>query len=589
MKRHNLLPLLGVFLLGVSGCVQATRTARVSSDWSRGLLLGNSTTADTLAMGLSPTEDLLLTVWPARAGSATEETLHLLALDTTSGSAAMEQDLPTPGGNPRAPMLIPLEKSGFHLLWLDGPYTERALYHTLLGPDGAPLGDASRISPRGLQIVDVRADPLPDGGLMILWTTQPGTSPFRLDLYLSRLDAEGQPLSSPSPLLSGVLQADVAVDAQGTVHLAWLDQTSIRRYPIRYAAIQPDATTISTFIDVTDVFLRDTQTGRDIDGPFLGIEQDKVYISWVWETRRGEQVGFVSVEDKRPSELHPLYLSPSFPPPCEPVEDVLALTCLAPALPSITGSASVHQVSVTSLSQQKQTLLALSLQARTRSRAILQPVLAVLEDGRLLGYTPVAWTGKPSVGISVAADGAGDIYMCWSDTSGIAGSHPVYLATTSPAMQATFNQLTAADVLTSLIDAGQRAVQGVVFLPLVALWGILPLVWLLIGLRLSGGDPRVNVARLILMLAVGLHCVSKYLITADLLFYLPRLAYAPPWLAPFLVYLTPIATVIVGIALIRLFYIRSRTDEFSPFLAYLFVAIIDIVISTGLYGLALSE
>lgn len=576
-------------LLGVTGCVQSTHTALISADWSRGAWLGNSASADTPAMALSPGKDLLFLVWPAQAESESVETLRLVALDTASGVVASEQAMSTPSGHPRVPVLIPAGQDGFHLLWLDGLYTERAIYHTSLGPDGAPVGETSRISPSDLQVIDIQVALLPDGGLMVLWTSQPSASPFRLDLYLLRLDAEGQPLS-PSLLLSDVLSADMAVDSQGTIHLAWLEQATIRRYLIRYAELQPDDTVISAPRDVAPVFLRDTQTGRDIHGPILALEQDGIYFTWVWATQGGERLAFVFAEGGEilDSESQPVYLSPSFPPACTSVEGVSGLTCLASPLLDIMGSASVYQVSAAKPNQREQTVLALSLWERTRNRETLQPALAILDGGQLLGHTVAAWTSRPSVGVAAVADDAGNLYVGWVDATG-ADEHPVYLTTTSTAMRPALNRLTATDVLASLIDAGHRIVQGVIFVPWAAMWGVLPLVWLLIALRRSGGDPRGRTARWILLIAVGLHWAGKYLITHDLLSSLPRLAFTPPVLVPLLVYLTPVATVTLGMALTRILYIRRRPDELSPMLAYLFVALTDVIISISLYGLAFTE
>jgi hypothetical protein len=591
-RRTRLLLLLTLVALplGIAGCVQSTRTALISADWSRGAWLGNSTSADTPAMALSPGEDLLLLVWPAQAESESVETLRLLALDTTSGVVASEQDVSTPSSHPRVPVLIPAGQDSFHLLWLDGLYTERAIYHTFLGPDGAPVGKTSRISPSDLQVIDMRAALLPDGGLMVLWTSQPSASPFRLDLYLLRLDAEGQPLS-PSLLLSEVLSADMAVDSQGTIHLAWLEQATIRRYLVRYAELQPDDTVVSASRDVATIFLRDTQTGRDINGPILALERDNIYFTWVWATQGGERLAFVFAEGGEipDSEPQPVYLSPSFPPACMPVEGVPGLTCMASPLLDIMGSALVHQVSVAKPNQQGQTVLALSLWERTRNRETLQPALAILDGGRLLGHTVAAWTSRPSVGVAAVADDAGNLYVGWVDATGVPDEHPVYLTTTSTAMRPALNRLTAMDVLASFIDAGHRMVQGVIFVPWAAMWGVLPLAWLLVALRRSGGDPRGRTACWILLIAVGLHWAGKYLLTHDLLSSLPRLAFAPPVLVPLLVYLTPVATVTLGMALTRLLYIRRRPDEFSPMLAYLFVALTDVIISTSLYGLAFTE
>ncbi len=583
-KQHTIWLLTLLLLVGLTGCAQSTRTARISADWSRGVQIGISTSGGRPALALSAEENLLLAAWPAQPDPDGPRVLHLLALDTASGEVTAERDLPISSCDPLAPALTPARGGGFHLTWLEGPYSQRGLYHRLLAPTGDPAGPVSRISPSGQQVLEAQVASLPDGGLAVLWTTRSGPA-------LLLLDESGHPRGVPL-LLPGALSAGMAVDEQGNVHLAWLTQESATHYPIHYGLLLPDALSLPASRTVAIVLLSPSQTADDIDGPVVAVEQDGVYVAWsrMAQTMGGqaEQAAFVFVSGETAGELQPLAFPSSFPPAYAPVEGIPGLNYLAPPTRTGLGNGSVRRAPVALPGQGERTLLALSLEGQTRSKDILQPALAVLDDGEVQGYTVVAWTDHPSIGIAAVSDPAGNLYVAWSDITGIPSEHPVYLATTASGPRSTFDHLSPMDVLASLLDAAQRAVQGLAFIITGTFWLMLPLAWLFAALWLGGGELGNRAARLVLLVAAMLHWASKFFLTPDLLTMLPRLAYAPPALAPLIVVLTPLLTVTLGLLVARLFYLRRR-DEVSPLIAYLFVAATDLTISLALIGLANTE
>jgi hypothetical protein len=254
----------------------------------------------------------------------------------------------------------------------------------------------------------------------------------------------------------------------------------------------------------------------------------------------------------------------------------------------MTGRASVHDAPSVVHGRPNQTLLAINLQLQTRSQEVLQPALAVLEDGELRGHSVIAWTDFSSVAIAGVTGEAGELYVAWLDAIGSTTDHPIYLSTTSDVLLPVFDRLTTADLLNRLYDSVQRMIQGVVLLPLGAMWMILSFIWLFVALWFGGGNVQGRFGIVVFLVAVVLHWISKYLITPDLLTLLPRLSYASPSLVPLFTYGVPAVTVAVGVVIALLFYVRPR-GEFSPLVAYVIVALIDLFISLSIHGLAYTE
>lgn len=577
-------PFLLVLLL-VTACAPPTHTDRVSADWSRGVRLGTSLTSDTPALALQPEHDRLFLVWPALLESTGQEVLHVVGLDLTSGAIVEEHDLEAPGGNPRLPALLPAADNGFHLLWLDGPYTERDLYHLLLDEHGVPNSAPYSLSPPRQQVLDTQAISLEDGGIAVYWTTRSGLS-------LLRLNGEGQSQSAPL-LLPGISSPGMAADTQGRIHLAWLEPASLVRYLVRYTVLEPGTNAFPVPQTITTLILSPDQTLDDISGPVVAMEGDGIYIFWtrllstMMDT--SEIASFTFIADGITMDPTILSLSSFLPPPYQPVTDVAGLSLLAPPIEQTMGRADVHDAPIIVPGRPEQTLIAVSLELQTRSRESLQPTLVVLEDGEVKGYSVVAWTNFSSVAVSGASGETGELYAAWVDAIGIPTEHPVYLSTTSDALMPVFNRLTTADLLNRLSINVQRMIQGVVILPLGAMWMVLPFIWLFVALWFGGGNVQGRFAAIALLVAIILHWISKYVVTPSLLVLLPRLGYAPPNLVPLITYLVPAVTVGIGVVVSLLFYVRPRRGEFSPLVAYVIVAMTDLLLSLSIHGLAYTE
>lgn len=608
---------LALLMLALSGCVQRSHTPRVAADWSRGALLGISSGTDQPAMALTADSGRLLIAWPARSSANSPEVIHTRLLDTISGEVVSEHDLPAPSGDPRMPILSPAGAEGFHLLWLEGPYTQRVLNHVLLTPDGAPAGPTVQLSEPGRQVLQARAAALPDGGMAVLWTSA-------TDLSMRRIDVVGTPQGEPLHL-PNVLYADVAADSHGTIHLAWLGQASPVRFPL-YTAVLDSDLSVSHVYTLTSIVIDDFQLIEDdIGGPVLAPAQEGLYVVWwtAYDWGLGQNQGiagarlhipparrnveetsrviFALVTEETVGDPQSPFFPSTFPPVYEPVEGVTGLSELAPSPSDIStaplpgalsadsrAGALVYQVPTIVRGSVDQARLVFSLQVRTRSRVQLQPSLAILDQGRMVGYAVVGWTEKPTTAVSAVADSSGSFYVSWVDSTGIVDQHPIYLATTSERLRPVLNRLTAADILAILGEVSDRAIRGFVFLLIVAPVLIVPLVWFLLMLWLGGGELSGRGGVVVLLVALGLHLAGKYLITGQLLSSLPLLGYLPSNIVPLLIYLTPVVTLGIGWGLAWLIYSRRHRSG-SPMPMYLIAGCADLVLSLSLYGLGSFE
>lgn len=577
----SLVLVLGILLL--SGCAQSTHTSRMSQDWSRGLLLDAASTSDRPAIVLSSAGERLLLAWIIRPEPGQPEALQIMALDTASGQVIDRWVIPAPAGFPTDLELVAAEEAEqVHLFWLDGPYRQRALFHLLLEPTGEPVGEPTRLSPTGQQVLSAHSAPLPNGSLMILWTTWSGLS-------LLQMDSQGR-FSGPPLLQPDVLSAGMAVDSQGLVHLAWIEPISNMRLNVRYAITPPDSLSMLDSRIVTSILLTRDQTQQDIGGPLVATDESFSYVIWARTTQTllgtTEGIHYVAIGDGGIQEPQTLSFPREFPPVYTSTQQVAGLSYLAVPFQSKTRGASVYRVPQIISGRQEQCLLALSLQCETRNQSELQPTLAVIDGGQVLGYSVAGWTNRPSVGVSAVANGQGDLYLAWVDSIGQLDEYPVYLTTTSAELERIFNRLTVADVLAGLRENSIRFLQGLTFFPLALLWIVLPMGWLFVALWWHHGDLGIRASRLAMAVAAILHLGSKYLLTADLLVLIPHLAFVPTDMATALIYGLPLATGAVGLLLTYLLYIRPQGRDWTPVPAYLIFAACDMFITLGIHGIA---
>jgi hypothetical protein len=232
-------------------------------------------------------------------------------------------------------------------------------------------------------------------------------------------------------------------------------------------------------------------------------------------------------------------------------------------------------------------VLASSALYATRNRQGFQPTLFYLREGEPRGYQALTWTDATSLHPAVAGDAEGRLYVAWADALGESFHYPIYLATTRITLRESWQSLTPTDYGVILGDFVNRVASGIILVPLTSMWLLLPLPWLLIVL--AYGHPQGRGARRALLVALFIYLGAKYLLTSQVLTYLPGLAYLPPAESWLWIHLTPLLTLLVSVTLGRLLARRMGDGEFSVMRAYLLVSLIDWVLSNVIYAIGYFE
>jgi hypothetical protein len=288
------------------------------------------------------------------------------------------------------------------------------------------------------------------------------------------------------------------------------------------------------------------------------------------------------------NEVEPLTHNADFPPSTTRVTGYFAYQHLVASSSNRGNPLNVYQMPTTIHTQEEETVLALSIQYATRTRAEYQPTLVYLQNGEPLGYQALTWTDHPSVSPGVATDANHNLYAAWIDTTGAAFHYPIYLASTAPALRASWQRLTLADYATVAWDYINRIASGVVLFPFVVMWFFLPIAWLVFRLA-RGGDGYGRAGQRLLLSTLWFYWAAKYFLTFQILTYVPGLRYVTSNTGIVLIFCVPLLTLAFGVIVGGLLTIRWTNKGFSVMRMFLAVAAVDALLSLGVYAVGYFE
>ncbi|MFP4343860.1 MAG: hypothetical protein ACLFU8_04105 [Anaerolineales bacterium] len=575
--------LLLAALLLLSGCDARVHTDRISDVWGRGRLLGRASGATAVGLGPFPDGEHVAVAWIERLEESAEEALHLLILE--AGGEVVVDEFVAPVALPGADVsLLVGDGDTLHLLWTSGRKGERALWHLqlpdVLGLDAAALEALQpvEITPAERSVAGYEAAWHPDRGLVVLWQDARG------ELLLWRGDESVL-------LLDQVLALDFQLDAAGLGHVAWSTRLEGARGAIYQAFLDTETGSLSEPREVmAQVFGGRNPSLESVGGPTLILEEGEIYVSWTQLAMMGNQSQqqlFTVVlpawgEAGEPSPPLFVGLSPRFPPPLQPLEGPFPYRALANTEENVMRSTSVGRAPHALRGQHAEAVVAVSALYRTRSREEFQPTLIYLRDGEVLGYEPAVWTSQLSLNPVVRADEDQNLYLAWVDAVGGSYRYPLYLATTNPSLQATWDQLVEQDLLVILGDWLNRIAGGVFIGTFLTIWLMVPLPWLIFSL--ATGSAYGNRARVAFLVGLLIYWSSKYYLGSVVLTYIPGLYWLSPGWAGALVHGLPLAILFVALVLVRLLFIR-RDREFDLVRVFGTVVIIDWVLSNLVYAI----
>jgi hypothetical protein len=562
--------LLGGGLL-LTGCnTSLARTPRLSEAWSKGLPLGLASLNNRTGLAVEEGGGVCA-VWVDL-----ERDLRFVRLDDRA-HVEVDRALALETNRPQQPLLV-LDGGGqLHLTWLDTGGDGLQLFYARLSPGGEALQNATALSSSSLEAgrTAMVVDPL-GGTVEVFWSD---TSPSRAGLYHAALDGAGSVVLPQELLIPDGLWPAAQVDGQGFVHLAWQTKDLTGATSYHYAVYDPQGRALGPGMMVIEPGLepgllgRPTARGR-FDGPWLGLEDDLVYLSWVLEVR--EQ-----------GTLSALTFDRAFPQPAlhRPVPE----GAFTYPLPQVTAPP-VHvqgaDPTVTSDPQflpgqpGSQRLAIYTLAQGPRNLEMLQSGVVELQGGQIEGKEVVSATPGASLKPAVAADGQGHLHLVWIDTAGF-NRYQVIYASTAPQVQEVLNRVTAGEVLDSVLSIGMGAISLVALAPLALLWVLPPFVMLVIY-TMATQQSSLEDRRSVVMLAVVILVQTVIQVGAMAVVTEGALGSMMPGALRELGWLIPLLT--SGLAVGAMLLFLRRTDGRTIFVGFLVFSGVNVLLLALVYS-----
>ena len=572
-----------------------------SADWSRSLPLGENVKGS-IGLSVDGSGQRTHMIWPYEDESGKHFRYQQV---NEQGEATLSATLDFPG-HIRTPRLLPAGEETLHLLWasrLQGG-ANWELWHVLLGADGRPAGEVSKLSPDGEKVGKFVAAADHSGGAVVAWDRA-----SRGGLVMSRLDQRGAALSEAIVVAPDGERPTLNVDTSGRAHLAWLHDRSFY-----YSALPLEALAAVPATEVVDFDRWDTlnTTGDSLEGPELGYANGWVYIfsSIVshTDTEAGTGVAeYVAFPADSPSSLMPerLWALPVNDQPYETFESSFALSQLSRPLTiyeaaeeygqeidymsdlagdwvQLAGAASAYMLSPSAMIGAGDELaVAMAISQDDGSDSRLQIATLLFDEGRYLGYSIAVRTAALSDDPVMAVDESGDLHLAWREGArGIGVSY----ATTAPPARALLDRLTISDFTYLVLQGGLDSLVSVMLIPLASWWIVPGLLLMALYARFRHQETVAEPAAWIpLVVAVAIYLVMKLLFLPTMTTYVPFSAWlqVPPGLElPFRLGVPLIILLVAALAAnkVRLSYSSSAV------LFYVALALTDATLTLAVYG-----
>jgi hypothetical protein len=484
----------------------------------------------------------------------------------------MEKDLDSPLSDPHKPQLLLDKRGNMHLALLAREDGVKSLFHLLLG-DGEARSEPIRLSLPGEGVESYQMCLGQEGRVEVFWSDEKS-------IYHLRLDERGDVISSSVLIVPQGTDPSAQVDRSGTIHLAWVQETSSQGQTLHYAAFQ-----VPEPVQGTRLARSGKVPTAALYGPVLGLDMDNVYIIWALEQRAGLEVGTAQA----------FYVS--FPlgsgqAPLSPTRINIGNSDFV-TMPSVAGGqrdevAATFNVYVSSgfKASFEQSKMVEMGPVSVGFRPEMQLATAVFAEGKMRGYQLAAKTDSASLRPNLQADAASNLYLTWLDTAGF-GRYDVYYASTSPEAKARLDRTRAKDVLSKAADLTFGMLSGLALLPLVVLWIFLPMLSLVLFYVFTGGAEELELRRVkvALGIAIALYMGAKLVTLPSSLLYTLFLGQMSPLLSSVLVSGVPLLILALAVAAIIVY--QRRAERATLFPAFLIFVATDALLSLLIYAPAI--
>ena len=575
-RRAVFVPMILLLALCVTACEAGTRkTPKAVSDWSRGEQVAVSAVNQPLSVIAADDQIHILMV--AEEANA----LHYVRLGA-SGEIMVSQDLDVGGAHPSDVQLLLSLDGSLLALWSDNPDIPRALFMVSFDRDGQLLSSPTQVSIEGESVAGFAVARNLDGSHEVFWATE---IPTEGGIYRLGLTVDGQTSSANRLLIENGSDPSLQVDADGMIHLAWVEEERLGLQDIYYAVFNPLTSTLSP---KTRAGSYRSSTGLVAYPPVVGLDEKMVYLFWSLERRGGGLTGagtaetfFVSFpldqaayQEPRqvtiPSSARPEYASASGRLPYQELASAKA------------GWPTSLLYMPSSLSGQEDELgVYLVAEVATRTQSDREVVWAIFSDGEFKGYqlpTKVGSALRPTGVI----DSSGNVHLCWLRTAGF-GRYEVYYASTSETVKASLDRVTIQDRAAAFLDTAWALAPALGFFPpVLLLWSFASLAWVVIFyfVRTEGGLDR-RPAQVAFVVSILLYLFSKLFLMPGVLFYAPLLDRLPESLQFVAVLGTPLFTLLAALGAVWIYF--RRTPYRSLFAAWVIFVLTDSLLSLFIY------
>ena len=572
-----------------------------SDDWSRSLPLGQDVSG---SIGLSVDEQRQRVHMIWRYDDEAGQRFRYVQLDQ-QGETIAGNDLDFPG-HIRTPRLLPAGEETLHLVWasrlVGGANWE--LWHILLGPDGRPTGEPSKLSPDGSKVGRFVVSGDGSEGAVIAWdrASQGG-------LVMRRLDQAGKALSEAVVISPDGELPSLKVDLGGQAYLAWLQDQGFYYATLPVDNLGPiQGTVVVDFDDWSTL----NSTGDTFQGPELGYAGGWIYIFSSVVSQSDTETGsgiaeYVAFPAESPSALMPqrLWALPAEKQPYEAFQSSLTLAELSRPLTiheaadqygrqvdylsqmhgdwtELAGAASAYMLSPSAMIGDGQELaVAIAISQDHGLDSQLEIATLLFDEGRYLGYSIAGRTGSLSDDPVLVRGSNGDLHLAWREgAKGIGVSY----ATTAPAARSALDRLAISDFTHLVLQGGLDSLVSIMLLPVASWWIVPGLLLMALWVRFSRRETIADrMAWIPLVAAVVIYLALKLIFLPTMTSYVPFSAWLP---VPSILnqpFRLGVPLIILLVALLAANKVRLRYST-SIVIFYVALVLTDTALTLAVYG-----
>ena len=577
IKKQFLFGLSAILFVLLSSCgVSPEKARKPSEDFSRGLLLGAEASSNP-AVAVEPSGDLIQVVIPYE----NEEDGINFRYVQVDGKAVVKIDqdlLYTFGDHARSPKMIS-NGDQLYLIWASRERTTEGwqLWYGMVNQLGEITAAPRWISQGTERVSQFEVSGDGTGGAIVLWEDSDLN-----EIKFTRLSSTGEISSLPQVLVENGDRPSLQIDSNGNFHLAWMEEENLY-----YSKLDGD---ISFPIQSDRLAIIQIAMGNRMDGPVLGSSSDDVYVFWSILRQTGLVAGTAITEylvfpEKQPGRLQKglVTIFPASEDRFSAYEGDLSLSQIITPPPEEYLSTDYIYAPQTGSGFNDTLVIAVAANQAIRLDAYVQIVIGFFVEGEYQGYTLATRTTRISQKPQVTVDNKGNLHLVWQD--GSVGNR-VYYATTASQAKTRLDRVSFSDLPNLILSGGLEAITGILLFPFAFPWmavGLLILIiWRLIR---NDEDMSIPISKVLLGVALLSYQISKLLFLPDIMIYVPFSAWLdiPPGMGLFLKIAVPLVIFGVGFAVAE-WRRRQRTSPPSALSYYLFVILVDTVLTLAIYG-----